>query len=236
MEEIGIVNRWKQIWNSRKVDDDAGGILEKLLRADGYDSTFGKMAVPPFVSYVTMIRAELGIGEKDTIFEVGCGAGAVLYPFYTRGHVVSGLDYSKPLIALAAETMPEMAFQVGNADQLDVAQKFDMVLSCGAFIYFESLDYAHNVIMRMIRKAKKTIGIFDISDLALKSEAETLRRKGMGAKAYEEKYKGLEHLYYPRSFFEDAAREAGCSIRIFPQFIEGYTNSSYRYNVVLVKA
>ena len=228
------MNRWKEIWNSRKVGD-AGSILEKLLTADGYDSVFGKMAVTPFMSYISRIRAELGIGEKDAVFEVGCGAGAVLYPFYARSHVVSGLDYSRSLVALAASTMPDMAFHVGDADQVDIAQTFDTVLSCGTFIYFESYDYAWNVIMRMVQKAKKTIGIFDISDLALKSEAETLRREGMGAKDYELKYRGLEHMYYPQSFFKDAARESGCAIRIFPQSIQGYQNSSYRYNVVLVK-
>lgn len=228
------MNRWKAIWNNRKIAD-AGTILEKLLRANGYDSVFGKMAVTPFMAFITMIRAELGVAEKDTIFEVGCGAGAALYPFYARGHVVSGLDYSTPLIALAAQTMPDMTFQVGEADQVDVAQQFDMVLSCGAFIYFESYDYARKVIMRMIQKAKKTIGIFDISDLALKSEAETLRREGMGASEYDEKYRGLEHLYYPRSFFKDIARATGCKVRIFAQSIEGYKNSTYRYNAILVK-
>lgn len=228
------MNRWKEIWNNRKIGD-AGSILEKLLTANGYDSVFGKMAFTPFMSYISTIRAELGIGEKDAVFEVGCGAGAVLYPFYTTGHLVSGLDYSKPLVALAAGTMPDMAFHVGNADQVDVAQKFDVVLSCGTFIYFESYDYARNVIMRMVQKAKKTIGIFDISDLALRSEAETLRREGMGAREYDKKYRGLEHLYYPQSFFKDVARQSGCAIRIFPQSIQGYKNSSYRFNVVLVK-
>lgn len=228
------MNRWKEIWNNRKIED-TGGILEKLLTANGYDSVFGKMAVTPFMSFINMIRAELEVGEKDAIFEVGCGAGAALYPFYTRGHVVSGLDYSKPLIALAAGTMPGMTFHVGEADQLDVALKFDMVLSCGAFIYFESYDYARKVTMRMIQKAKKAIGIFDISDLALKSEAESFRREGMGAKAYDEKYRGLDHLYYPQSFFNDVARASGCAIRIFAQSIEGYQNSTYRYNVILVK-
>lgn len=228
------MNRWKEIWNNRKIAD-AGSILEKLLTANGYDSVFGKMAVTPFMAYINMIRAELDVGEKDAVFEVGCGAGAALYPFYTRGHVVSGLDYSKPLIALAAGTMPDMAFHVGEADQVDVAQTFDIVLSCGTFIYFDGFDYARKVIMRMIQKAKKTIGIFDISDLALKSEAETLRREGMGAKVYDKKYRGLEHLYYPKSFFKDVARASGCKIRIFAQSIEGYQNSAYRYNVVLVK-
>jgi trans-aconitate methyltransferase len=228
------MNRWKAIWNNRKIAD-AGSILEKLLTANGYDSVFGKMAVAPFMAFITMIRAELGIGAKDTIFEVGCGAGAALYPFYTGGQVVSGLDYSKPLIALAAGTMPDMTFHVGEADQVDVAQKFDIVLSCGAFIYFESYDYARKVTMRMIQKAKKAIGIFDISDLALKSKAESLRREGMGAREYDEKYRGLEHLYYPRSFFNNVARASGCKVRIFAQSIEGYKNSTYRYNVILVK-
>jgi SAM-dependent methyltransferase len=228
------MNRWKEIWDNRTIVD-AGSTLEKLLAADGYDSAFGHMDIDAFMSFIDTLRTELDIRRNDSIFEVGCGAGAVLYPFYRQGHVVAGLDYSTPLTALAAQVMPGMNFSVKAADQTDTEQKFDIVLSCGVFIYFDSYSYAATVIAKMIQKAVKSVGIFDISDLALKSEAEQFRRSGLGTEAYAETYRGLAHLYYPKAFFHHIAETCGCRHHIFPQAIPGYQNSPYRYNVVFSK-
>jgi trans-aconitate methyltransferase len=227
-------NRWKEIWNQRQVED-TGEVLEMLLKADGYDSAFGAMGTDAFMDFIDNVEKELAVSPGDSIFEVGCGAGAVLYPFFTRGHDVGGIDYSVPLIDKASEMMPGMAFSANEAIHMDTETHFEIVLSCGAFIYFENFDYAESVLHRMLKKSVKAVGIFDVSDLDLKQEAETFRRNGMGAETYAAAYEGLHHLYYPKSFFENIASDAGCRIRIFPQSIEGYRNSAYRYNVLIWK-
>jgi trans-aconitate methyltransferase len=228
------MNKWKQIWNRRRVDD-AGGIIETLLKADGYDSAFGAMKTDAFMGFIDTIERELAVQPSDSVFEVGCGAGAVLYPFFTRGHRVGGIDYSAPLIAKAAELMPDMEFTVDEAIRVDPDAPFDLMLSCGAFIYFENFEYAEAVLRRMLQRATRAVGVFDVSDLALKPEAEKFRQNGMGAEAYAAAYDGLPHLYYPASFFETIASAAGCRLRIFPQAIDGYRNSAFRYNVILLK-
>jgi hypothetical protein len=43
----------------------------------------------------------LGIRSGDTVYELGCGAGAFLYPLWQRGVKVGGLDYSSSLLDAA---------------------------------------------------------------------------------------------------------------------------------------
>lgn len=228
------MNRWKTIWNTKKTEK-TDSILNTLLRANGYDTVFGELDETNFLSNIQNIRESLNIKENDSLFEVGCGAGAVLYPFHKQGYKVAGLDYSAPLIELAKHVMPDADFECKDADQLETSKTMDIVFSFGVFIYFENYDYAETVLRKMVIKAKKTIGIFDISDLELKTEAEKLRREEMGTEEYEIKYQGLPHLYYPKSFFQKLADGLKCDICILPQAIEGYKNSAYRYNVVLFK-
>lgn len=225
------MNHWKTIWNAKTIEA-SDNVLETLLRADGYDTAFGKLDETHFSAIIKNISESLDIKKNDSLYEVGCGAGAVLYPFHKEPHRVAGLDYSAPLIDLAQKVMPEMVFELKEADHLDEQEKFDIVFSFGVFIYFKNFDYAETVLRKMISKAKKAVGIFDISDLALKNEAQKLRREEMGAQEYEKRYKGLTHLYYPKSFFQDIAKELNWNIRIRPQSIGGYKNSFYRYNVI----
>ncbi len=225
------MNNWKSIWNNRKVEA-SGSILGRLLTADGYDTAFGKTDEKNFLSNIPIITKQLSLEKNESLFEVGCGAGAVLYPFYKEGYEVAGLDYSKPLIETAKSVMPGMDFDISDADLLDEKIRFDIVFSFGVFIYFKDYEYAETVLRKMIGKAKKRVGIFDISDFELKARAEKLRRDEMGDEEYEKRYKGLGHLYYPRSFFQRIAQELNCNINIFPQTMGEYKNSFYRYNVI----
>ena len=228
------MSRWKTVWNGKHIER-SGSVLQTLLQADGYDTVLGAMDENGFLSHIRQLTRRLDIRDTDSLYEVGCGAGAVLYPFYLKGHTVSGLDYSRPLIDLARQVMPDVAFELAEADKLATGESYDVVFSFGVFIYFDTYDYAQTVLGKMVEKARKAVGIFDVSDLALKSQAENMRKEACGSEAYEKRYDGLPHLYYPTSFFKKAAEALNCTIRIFPQAIDGYGNSAYRYNVVLFK-
>ena len=84
--------------------------------------------------------------DTDTIFEIGCGAGAFIYPFFLKGHKVGGIDYSKSMVNLAKITMPGMVFESKDAVQFEMSCKYDIVLSNSVFQYFDSFEYAKKVI------------------------------------------------------------------------------------------
>jgi 2-polyprenyl-3-methyl-5-hydroxy-6-metoxy-1,4-benzoquinol methylase len=168
----------------------------------------------------------------DSIFEVGCGAGAFLFPFYNSGNCVAGIDYSENLVKISEKAMPKADFKVCESVNLDLSEKFDVVVSVGVFIYFENYEYAEKTLLKMIKKAKKGIAITDIADLSKKDNAIKEReKKACGDKAYSLKYKNLEHLYYAKEWFYDIFKKEGIDFYTEDQHIKNYFNNPYRFNI-----
>jgi trans-aconitate methyltransferase len=173
-----------------------------------------------------------GLGPGDTVFEVGCGAGAYLYELSQMGCRVGGLDASASLIDCARRAMPGGHWSVADAADLDATEPWDVVVACGVFLYFPTLDYARAVLERMVRKARRGVMVLDVPDLAKREATEAERRRIVGPAAYAVKYEGLAHLYMEKAWFETALRELGLGcVRIEDQVIDGYANGASRYNV-----
>lgn len=229
------MNNWKSIWNKRKskVEND---ILDSLIIADGFDRGAGKIGNQEWIEYTCWIGDKLGIQMGDSIFEVGCGAGAMLYDYcYNMKCKVAGVDYSIEQIKIAKKVMPEMDFNVMEAINIANKDKFDYVFSNGCFEYFPDKDYAKTVLMKMISKAKKAVAVLDTNDIELFDLAKKIRKGALSEGEYENKYKGFEHLFFSRQYFEDIAKEKGLEIEIFNQNIKNYLNGKFRFNVIICK-
>lgn len=232
----GKSDTWKDVWSRKQLDRALRSTLERLLAADGFDSGFGgSVSVGDWLAYLESIATRLGIERNDSIFEVGCGAGAFLYPFYERGHRVAGIDYSESLVSIAREVMPGAEIHLGEASRMPGEGRFDIVVSHSVFFYFDDHGYAAAVLRRMFDVAVRAIGIFDVPD-ADKKEAALRYRKGiLGEASYGERYKGLEHLYYNKDWFRQTLGSGSYDIRIDDQHIPGYGNNPYRFNVFIEK-
>jgi ubiquinone/menaquinone biosynthesis C-methylase UbiE len=239
---IGIENRakkWYEIWNKRNMQclDQSNYIsLQDLLKADGFDTTLGKLnSLEIWEQYIKLISIKVDLVSNDSLFEIGCGSGAFLYPWYREGHPVGGIDYSESLICVAQKVMNGMNFRVSDAIDVNIDEKFDIVLSNGVFQYFKDYSYAQKVIERMIMKARKSVAILEIPDLAKKGESENARRAALPEGEYDKKYDGLDHLYYDKAWFTQFSNKFGCNIEIFDQSIKEYVNGKFRFNVVIKK-
>jgi hypothetical protein len=131
--------------------------------------------------------------------------------------------------------MKGMNFQVSEAIKVNTDEKFDIVLSNGVFFYFKDYTYAKEVIEKMIMKARKTIAILEIPDLAKREESETARRAALPEGEYDKKYEGLKHLYFERGWFTQFSDKYGYKIKIFDHNIKGYGNSPFRFDVLIKK-
>lgn len=230
------MDKWKEIWNKRVIPQEGKSLIEKLMRADGYDSGAGFLEEVHFRSFVHTICSKLHISLEDTVYEVGCGSGAFLFCLYEKGHIVAGLDYSDVLIKMARKAMPEMELLVAEAIELETFSKYDFIFSNGVFHYFPDLSYAGMVIEKMFNKANKTIAILDVPDIASKEESEKARQGALGKEEYLEKYDGLAHTYYSKDWFSKVLNSKNYrSMEIFNQNIEEYGNNDYRFNVVINK-
>jgi SAM-dependent methyltransferase len=224
--------KWFEVWSKRTLNTNLESTLQQLLAADGMDTAFGAMTESSWLLFARRVASTLGINEaKHTLFEVGCGGGAFLYPFYQLGHSVRGIDQSESLIDIAQSFLPNGKFTVNFADDF-VDEKSDFVLSVGVFLYFSDTDYAEKVLHKMYSSANKAIAILDVPDLSKKEHAERKRRDIMSIEEYQNKYDGLNHLYYDKNWFIRQIEVMGFTkYLIEDQSIEGYENSNYRFNV-----
>jgi len=226
------VTSWDEIWNARVLDRTHDDTLAALLAADGFDTGFGNMTTESWVEFIRSVERLLGLEAPASVYEVGCGAGAFLFDLASRGYRVAGSDRSTTLIGYAREALPDGRFAVADAAELPVEEPSDVVVSCGVFLYFPSLDYASTVIRLMTRKATSAIALLDLPDLALREKAEAHRRAAMGSnEAYEARYAGLEHLAYDRNWVVRTLQSAGLTgVQVADQWIEGYENAEFRFN------
>jgi len=230
-----VKNKWEKIWNKRKINNSPKDPLRVLIEADGFNTNAGAISTADWLSYNKWIYEKIEVKSKYSLYDVGCGAGAFLYPFYIKGHIVGGIDYAKRSIQLAKSIMPKMNFEQNEALKLNTNIKYDVVFSNSVFQYFDDYSYAENVIIKMVMKAKKNIVILDINDIAKKNIAFEIRKKSFKGKNYSNHYKGLEHLYYDKLFFKNIAKSLDCRIDIFSQRINNYKNNTFRYNVIMSK-
>ncbi len=228
------MDKWRDIWNKKKLPNRSS-LLQSLIAADGFDSGAGKILEENWLRYVEWIITVLMIKVGDSIFEIGCGAGAFLYPFWKRGHKVMGVDSSETLIDIAKNVMSNVSFSVCNANAISLDDKYDYVISNCVFHYFPDLEYAEQVLVKMIQKAVKKVMVCDVPNLALKEQAEIFRRGELPQGEYDVKYKGLEHLYYSKSWFQEKLAEYNSHLEIFDQNINDYGNNHFRFNVVISK-
>jgi len=227
---------WHDVWSQRSLNEHADGghgpTLEDLIVADGFNTGHGDIDVDAWREFTSRTYDLFDLKPGDTLFDVGCGAGAFLYPASRRGIDVGGIDYSKAQIDIAKLAIPEGSFEVCDADELEPSASADVVISFGVFLYFPSLDYAHGVIERMCQKATRAVAILDVPDADVAAQALKERQAvAGGAAAYAERYEGLDHLSYSTEWIKSTLEEQGLrDVTVGPQTMSGYDNGRYRFN------
>ena len=221
---------WKGIWENRGSDVQDYS-YESLLKINGYDGAQSIITPDTLYPAINRYEREMRIERGDSIYEVGCGAGAALYHWERMGYEVGGCDLSGNLINVAKTAIPKGSWDVCEAVKIPVKPSYDHVIAFGVFFYFANYEYAKDVLYRMIMKAKRSVSIFDIPDLSKMQACENFRRSLIPD--YDEKYKGMTHLYYAKSWWIGTLNDLGLSFNIYDQAIEGYENGNYRYNVTI---
>lgn len=229
------MNKWQEVWSRRELDATAGDVLQQLIYLDGFDAGAGHITADRWLEFVALIGARIGVQLGESLYEVGCGGGALLYPFYKAGHRVAGCDFTAVQVSHAAAAMPGMAFEISDAASITNARRYDHVLANAVFHYFPDLAYAEEAVARMLAKAKKTVAILDVPDAATEAESERARAGALSAGEYARKYEGLSHLYYRRAWFKALGADRGYAVETFDQVVRGYGNNAYRFNCIFRK-
>lgn len=227
---------WHDVWQ-RKGERFAalGGrvpSMVELAALSGYDSRTSALDLTEFDRQRDHIVASLGITEADMVYEVGCGAGALLHCLEPLCAGVGGSDYAPALVDVAQTVLSSTDLEVFDAAELNPLPRYDVVLSNGVFIYFPSPEYARKVLGLMIAKATRAVGVFDVNDATRRKQHRAVRHAAYGEEAVQGQ---LQQLYLDRAFFSSVADELGVTCVIRDSVMTGSINGRYRYNVVMVR-
>ncbi len=102
-----------------------------------------------------------------TILDLGCGTGGHAIPFARRGFHVAGLDQSAAMIERAERKRATLnghahrvRFQVGNACQTDLGQRFDLVTCMFAVLSYQTTDAEVLALFQNARRHLEPGGLF----------------------------------------------------------------------------
>ncbi len=231
------VNNWHRVWSQRKpAPEQAVKALQQLIALDGFDSPLGAMSENDWKTYVDVFAKRCGLSADDSIFEVGCGSGAFLFPFHQKGHAVGGIDYSAELILVAQSFMPERRGEFSVLEAKEFSElPVDFVVANHVIHYFSSLTDAETVVSKMLRKAVKSVCVSGVPDATLRIESEQERRGILTPDEYQAKYAGLEILYYDREFFVELAKEYSFNVKFFEHGMPGFAQNRFRFDCLMTR-
>ena len=232
-------NQWRAVWNRRTSSNDRltgrwQDVLLELKRANGYDVMEGGLPLETFIGQDKQMRELLHLSPGKSVFEVGCGAGANLYLMQRDSIMVGGMDYSPPLVDTARTVLPDaLELSCGEADKLSTERTYDAVFSAGVFSYFTGTDYARRVLTRMLEKSRGALGLLEVHDIEKEDAYHAFLRASIPD--YDERYKGLDKLFYPRAFFEDFARKHDLTVTFPTVDMPGYWNTPFIFNCFMYR-
>jgi SAM-dependent methyltransferase len=113
----------------------SAGVQGALWGAAAED--WAELAEPLQVPFFEAALDAIGIGEGTRLLDAGCGSGLALMLASNLGAVVSGLDASAGLLAVARERLPGADLREGDLEALPFSDgSFDAVTA------FNSMQYA----------------------------------------------------------------------------------------------
>lgn len=231
---------WKKIWANKTlkgfdINKDEFSVFCDLKKANGFDVNVNdeQLYFSSFYNdWLEMYKklSELTDNNIHSVYEVGCGSGVNLYLFKNRINnvILGGIDYSQGLIDIAKNVVTSTDLVCGNAENIDTNTKYDCVIADSVFQYFGSLEYADNILNKMILKSKKAVYISEIHDIDLREEWLEHRRNSM--ENYDQIYEGLDKLFYSRQWIRDIAEKNGRQVIFYKNDNPEYWNSRYVFN------
>ncbi len=231
-----MANKWEEIWNKKEYlvidkDLDEYEMFCRLKKQNGYDvaisnpDKYYRNFYNEWNDLFESIQEMVGTRVKS-VYEVGCGSGVNLYLFMKHGLEVGGIDYSKSLIETAKQLGND--FTYGEALSLNTTPCYDLVMSEGVFEYFESEDYAGEVLKKMIEKSQKIVYIGGVWDEEKKDGLMNKRLKIMPD--YNKRYEGLDKQFYKKSWIEKIADSYGKKVLYKDVDNPEYWNGEFLFN------
>lgn len=228
--------KWLKVWK-KKSNSSFSKNYKKLLEMNGWDTGVSSFSINDWKRFINSIIEKFRISHKDNIFEIGCGSGAFLIPFYKKNINCFGSDYSIKFVKICKKLMKKGVFIKSEANNLKKFKKykFDYIFIHSVFQYFENINYARQVLYQIKEISQKNTIIFilDIPDLEKKKYWEKDIINSIGKDEFRKKYSILRHQFYKFSFFKTFCEKNDLSLTNIPKIKLKKKSSKYRFNLMI---
>lgn len=138
-------SKWKDIWSKKglvSIDlaKDEFSVFCELKKTDGFDvnvhdeQLYFEHFYNDWINMYNILNQITG-NSLRSVYEVGCGSGVNLYLFQKRikNAILGGIDYSQGLVEIAQNILPDSSLLCGNAENMDIETKYDLVMADSVF-------------------------------------------------------------------------------------------------------
>ncbi len=87
--------------------------------------------------------------QPASVLDAGCGTGRVAIELARRGCKIVGLDIDPAMLARAKEKAPELDWRTGDLANLQLEQRFELVVMAGNVMLFVSPNTEEQVVLNM---------------------------------------------------------------------------------------
>lgn len=211
---------WKQIWNNRKIYlKKKHSNLEKLMILNGHADSINNIEINNWKKYGNNILLKLGIKKNESVFEYGCGSGALLYLFRSKTKNLFGCDYSKQLITASKKITSKFKIFNCDAEKFKSDKSYDYVIASSIFEYVE-FSKIKKIIKNMSISFNKSIFIGEILDK--KYEMSFLKKFNKPKKYY---------TFIDKKFFKKFCKLNCLKLKFYSSILPGSKQKKYRYCV-----
>ena len=237
---------WKEVWDSKgRAEFTTAPDLNDRLNAGGWTSGAGGIvSEKAWMAYADNVALSLGLRGGESVFEIGCGAGAFLVALMRRHELtVSGVDIAQSQVALAQRAIPEGRFEIADAAEdpvpsaiIEGVKHSDVTVVNGVVAYLPGTAVVERLIT-VLSGAPGNAAILDVPDARFREQRESARRSLLPPGEYQRRYQssGLRHLYLDPDWLIHKGELAGFSVDIVSQEIVGFNQSQFHFNAYLFR-
>lgn len=154
------IDKKKQAWHVQAQDRNAQKQVARLAENDIW------------TLLVDNINSNLELTGDERLLDVGCGNAYLLSRLNIAPKNIYGTDFAEKMITEAKKRLPESTFLQCEANETPFEGPFQRVLSYSIFHYFPDLQYAKQVLTKLIdiTDSKGQILIGDLLDSRFEEE------------------------------------------------------------------
>lgn len=214
------ISSWKKIWNNRKIVlKNNNSVLAKLMTLNGHSYSINDIKENNWKKYGENISLKLDIKKNESIFEYGCGSGALLFLFKSKTKSLFGCDYSKELVNASKKIAPQLKIFLSEGEKYHSSKTYDYIISSSMLEYVK-LNKAKKIIKKMTNSFNKGVFIGEILD---KKFEKIFLKKFNKPRDY--------YTFIDKKYFENFCKKNKLKLKIYPSILPGSKQTKFRYCV-----